>query len=63
MGRIDGSMRPFASGIDGLAAALAPFEEAGGRLLARATRIKDPAWRERFLACVPDNARTLALSG
>jgi hypothetical protein len=33
------------------------------RLLARAGRIRDPAWRERFLSRVPDNARTLALSG
>jgi ATP/maltotriose-dependent transcriptional regulator MalT len=33
------------------------------RLLARAERISDPAWRERFLTGVPDNARTLALGG
>jgi tetratricopeptide (TPR) repeat protein/predicted Ser/Thr protein kinase len=33
------------------------------RLLLRADRITAPAWRERFLIAVPDNARTLALSG
>jgi tetratricopeptide (TPR) repeat protein len=32
------------------------------RLLARAARISDPAWRERFLSAVPDNAGTLARS-
>ena len=28
----------------------------------RAAKIRDAAWRERFLAAVPDNARTLALA-
>jgi serine/threonine protein kinase/tetratricopeptide (TPR) repeat protein len=32
------------------------------RLLGRAARIRDEAWRERFLADVADNARTLALA-
>jgi tetratricopeptide (TPR) repeat protein/predicted Ser/Thr protein kinase len=32
------------------------------RLLARADKISDPAWRERFLTAVPDNARTLSLA-
>jgi tetratricopeptide (TPR) repeat protein len=31
------------------------------QLLARAARISDPAWRERFLTSVPDNAQTLSL--
>ncbi|WP_437731487.1 serine/threonine-protein kinase [Sorangium sp. So ce1335] len=31
-------------------------------LLVRAGRISDPAWRERFLCDVPDNARILALA-
>ena len=31
-------------------------------LLARAARISDPVWRERFLTKVPDNARTLTLA-
>ena len=31
-------------------------------LVARAARISDPGWRERFLSAVPDNARTLALA-
>jgi eukaryotic-like serine/threonine-protein kinase len=35
---------------------------ARGRIAARATRIRDHAWRRRFLADVPDNARTLALA-
>jgi serine/threonine protein kinase/tetratricopeptide (TPR) repeat protein len=35
--------------------------EARERLLERAGKISDPAWRERFLT-VPDNARTLALA-
>ncbi len=43
---------------DELAVAIAVARD---RLLARADRIKDPAWRERFLTCVPDNARTIAL--
>lgn len=30
------------------------------QLLARAARIADPSWRERFLHDVPANARTLA---
>ncbi|APR78317.1 Adenylate cyclase [Minicystis rosea] len=33
------------------------------RLLARAARIGDPAWRERFLTAVPENAQTLVLTG
>jgi eukaryotic-like serine/threonine-protein kinase len=36
--------------------------DAREKLLARAARISDPAWRERFLASVPDNAQTLALA-
>ena len=43
---------------DELAAAITVARD---RLRARADRIKDPAWRERFLTCVPDNARTSAL--
>ncbi len=35
-------------------------EAAKERLLARAARITSPAWRERFLTQVPDNAATLA---
>ncbi|WP_438017101.1 protein kinase [Sorangium sp. So ce315] len=31
-------------------------------LLGRAAKISDPTFRERFLTCVPDNARTLALA-
>ncbi|WP_437779709.1 serine/threonine-protein kinase [Sorangium sp. So ce1097] len=31
-------------------------------LLSRAAKISDPTFRERFLTCVPDNARTLALA-
>ncbi|WP_437589569.1 serine/threonine-protein kinase [Sorangium sp. So ce1000] len=31
-------------------------------LLDRAAKISDAAWRERFLTCVPDNARTLSLA-
>ncbi|HTN83381.1 MAG TPA: serine/threonine-protein kinase PknK, partial [Sorangium sp.] len=31
-------------------------------LLSRAAKISDPSFRERFLTCVPDNARTLALA-
>ncbi|WP_437477586.1 protein kinase [Sorangium sp. So ce1014] len=31
-------------------------------LLARAEKLRDPAWRERFLRDVPDNARTLELA-
>jgi tetratricopeptide (TPR) repeat protein len=37
--------------------------EAKDRLLERAAKISDPGWRARFLAGVPDNARTLALAG
>jgi tetratricopeptide (TPR) repeat protein len=36
--------------------------EARRRLLERAARIADPAWRERFLTAVVDNARTLAIT-
>jgi tetratricopeptide (TPR) repeat protein len=32
------------------------------RLMERAAKIGDPAWRERFLRGVPDNARTLKLA-
>ena len=32
------------------------------RLLDRAARISDPEWRRRFLADVPENARTLSLA-
>jgi serine/threonine protein kinase/tetratricopeptide (TPR) repeat protein len=39
------------------------IDAARSRLLARAARIGDPEWRRRFLADVPDNARTLALAG
>jgi tetratricopeptide (TPR) repeat protein len=35
---------------------------ASDRLLARAARISDPGWRRRFLADVPENARTLSLA-
>ncbi|WP_437733880.1 serine/threonine-protein kinase [Sorangium sp. So ce1335] len=41
------------------AAALAAARE---HLLGRAAKISDPTFRERFLTCVPDNARTLALA-
>ena len=41
--------------------ARAAARDARERLLARAARIADPAWRERFLTAVPDNAATLAL--
>jgi predicted ATPase len=36
--------------------------EARDRLLARATKISDPGWRERFLTSVSENARTLSLA-
>ena len=36
--------------------------EARDHLLARAARINDPVWRDRFLAGVPENARTLSLA-
>jgi tetratricopeptide (TPR) repeat protein len=39
----------------------AALVEARVRLLVRASRIRDPAWRERFLSNVHDNARTLEL--
>ncbi|MFT3770948.1 MAG: tetratricopeptide repeat protein [Minicystis sp.] len=45
------------------AACLAAAAAAAERLLARAARISDPAWRERFLTSVPENAQTLALAG
>jgi hypothetical protein len=35
---------------------------ARARLLGRADRIHDPAWRESFLTRVPDNARILELA-
>ena len=40
--------------------ARAAFEQAERRLLERAERIADPAWRRRFLEAVPENAQTLA---
>jgi ATP/maltotriose-dependent transcriptional regulator MalT len=40
----------------------AVLADARARLLERAERIRDPAWRRRFLADVPDNAATLALA-
>jgi tetratricopeptide (TPR) repeat protein len=49
-----------ASGRDDDAADI--LEEAAARLLARADRIAEPAWRERFLQGVPENARTLELA-
>ncbi len=42
------------------AEARAALHHARARLLSRADRIRDPAWRERFLTQVPDNAATLA---
>jgi tetratricopeptide (TPR) repeat protein len=44
------------------AAAARAIAEARERLLARAARISDPAWRESFLTRVPEHARTLALA-
>jgi tetratricopeptide (TPR) repeat protein len=44
------------------AEAAAVLEEAAARLLARADRIAEPVWRERFLRGVPENARTLELA-
>ena len=41
---------------------LVAIAEAAGSLLARAAKISDGAWRARFLSCVPDHARTLALA-
>ncbi|WP_437489904.1 protein kinase [Sorangium sp. So ce1014] len=43
--------------------ARAAIATARGRLLERAARIANPAWRARFLENVPDHARTLALAG
>jgi tetratricopeptide (TPR) repeat protein len=40
--------------------ARAAIASARDRLLARAAKIGDPAWRESFLANIPENARTLA---
>jgi hypothetical protein len=40
----------------------AAIAEARERLLARAAKISDPAWRERFLTAVAENDRTLALA-
>jgi tetratricopeptide (TPR) repeat protein len=40
----------------------AALEAARERLLARAARIEEPSWRERFLNDVPVNARILALA-
>jgi tetratricopeptide (TPR) repeat protein len=48
------------SGFD--AEARAALETARERLLARAARIEEPSWRERFLNDVPINARILALA-
>ena len=39
------------------------IESARERLMVRAMKISDSAWRERFLRGVPDNARTLELAG
>ena len=50
--RASGREREFASAIT----------EARTRLLARAAKIGDPAWRERFLSGVEENAETLALA-
>ncbi len=45
------------------AAFKAAIESARERVLVRAMKISDLAWRERFLKGVPDNARTLELAG
>ncbi|WP_438014061.1 protein kinase [Sorangium sp. So ce315] len=42
--------------------AAAAIASARAALLARAGKLSDPAWRERFLRDVPDNARTLELA-
>ncbi|WP_437854951.1 protein kinase domain-containing protein [Sorangium sp. So ce363] len=42
--------------------AAAAISAARTALLARAEKLGDPAWRERFLEHVPDNARTLELA-
>jgi ATP/maltotriose-dependent transcriptional regulator MalT len=44
------------------AEARAALDAARERLLARAARIEEPAWRERFLNDVPVNARILSLA-
>ncbi|WP_437973000.1 protein kinase [Sorangium sp. So ce295] len=44
------------------AEAEAAIASARTALLARAEQLSDPAWRERFLRDVPDNARTLELA-
>ncbi|HWO26111.1 MAG TPA: protein kinase [Kofleriaceae bacterium] len=55
----------FAEALDAIgerAAARAALSAAAERLLARAARIDDPAWRASFLEEVPENARTLELA-
>jgi hypothetical protein len=42
--------------------ALVMIAEARGRLLARATRIREPKWSRSFLENVPENARTMRLA-
>jgi len=42
--------------------ARAALESARERIQARAARIEEPAWRERFLHDVPVNARILSLA-
>ncbi|WP_437995654.1 protein kinase [Sorangium sp. So ce185] len=44
------------------AEAMAAIASARAALLARADKLSDPTWRERFLRDVPDNARTLELA-
>ncbi|WP_437806873.1 protein kinase domain-containing protein [Sorangium sp. So ce1078] len=44
------------------AEATAAIASARAALLARAEKLSDPTWRERFLRDVPDNARTLELA-
>ncbi|WP_437949822.1 protein kinase [Sorangium sp. So ce296] len=44
------------------AEASAAIASARDALLARADKLSDPTWRERFLRDVPDNARTLELA-
>ncbi|WP_437313393.1 protein kinase domain-containing protein [Sorangium sp. So ce385] len=44
------------------AEAMAAIASARAALLARADKLSDPTWRERFLRDVPDNARTLDLA-
>jgi hypothetical protein len=43
-------------------AARATLRAAHAEVLARADRIEDPAVRAAFLACVPENARVIALA-